>query len=147
MSTVLVVASAGGHWIQLRRLDPLFNTFDVIYVSTNSSLRNSVSKPFYCVTDCNQWERIRAIRCFFEMFFILLRTRPDVIISTGAAPGFFAILIGKMFGAKTIWIDSIANAEMLSGSGMLAGRWADLWLTQWEHLARPDGPQYWGSVL
>ena len=32
-------------------------------------------------------------------------------------------------------------------SGQLAGRFADLWLTQWRHLARPGGPNYIGSVL
>ena len=24
---------------------------------------------------------------------------------------------------------------------------ADAWLVQWPHLARPGGPEYWGSVL
>jgi len=35
----------------------------------------------------------------------------------------------------------------LSLSGRRVGPWADLWLTQWEHLARPEGPEYRGSVL
>jgi hypothetical protein len=41
----------------------------------------------------------------------------------------------------------MANAEALSLSGEMAGRHADLWLTQWQHLARPEGPEYRGSVL
>jgi hypothetical protein len=49
--------------------------------------------------------------------------------------------------ARTIWIDSIANVERLSSSGAQARRVADVWLTQWEHLARPEGPEYWGAVL
>ena len=32
-------------------------------------------------------------------------------------------------------------------SGRLARRVADAWLTQWQHLARPEGPHYWGAVL
>lgn len=84
---------------------------------------------------------------FMQVAVVLIKSRPDVIISTGAAVGLAAILWGKVIGAKTIWVDSIANAEELSGSGAKVGRFADVWLTQWEHLARPDGPQYWGSVL
>jgi hypothetical protein len=70
-----------------------------------------------------------------------------VIITTGAAPGYFALRVGKLFGARTIWIDSMANAETLSKSGQEVGKYADLWLTQWEHLARPQGPHYLGAVL
>ncbi|MCI5150914.1 MAG: UDP-N-acetylglucosamine--LPS N-acetylglucosamine transferase, partial [Candidatus Electrothrix sp. MAN1_4] len=50
-------------------------------------------------------------------------------------------------GARTIWIDSIANSDKLSMSGQKVGKYADLWLTQWEHLARPEGPHYHGTVI
>ena len=42
---------------------------------------------------------------------------------------------------------TIANIDELSLSGQQAGPHAALWLTQWKHLARPDGPHYGGSVL
>jgi hypothetical protein len=80
--------------------------------------------------------------------YIILRERPDVIISTGAAPGYFALWIGRrLLGARTIWIDSIANVDRLSLAGAKAGRVADLWLTQWPHLAKPGGPAFAGAVL
>jgi hypothetical protein len=73
--------------------------------------------------------------------------KPDVVISTGAAPGYFAIRIGRLLRMRTIWIDSIANADELSMSGAKAGAFADLWLTQWPHLASQNGPKYLGNVL
>ena len=78
---------------------------------------------------------------------MVLRHRPNVIITTGAAPGYFALRFGKLFGARTIWIDSMANAEKLSKSGAEVRKHADLWLTQWEHLAQPEGPHFIGRVL
>ena len=66
---------------------------------------------------------------------------------TGAAAGFLMCFWGKIFGAKVIWIDSIANVDELSMAGQMAGKFADLWLTQWPHLARADGPEYAGAVL
>jgi UDP-N-acetylglucosamine:LPS N-acetylglucosamine transferase len=99
------------------------------------------------VTDFNRKQPLRALICFFEAFRLVLRVKPHVVLSTGAAPGFFVLLIGKLSGAKTIWIDSAANAERLSMSGRLAGAFADLWLTQWEHLSTPSGPHYVGAVL
>jgi hypothetical protein len=55
--------------------------------------------------------------------------------------------MGRLLGARTLFIDSIANAERLSLSGHLACRHANLMLTQWPHLASNEGPQYRGSVL
>ncbi len=65
---------------------------------------------------------------------LVVRVRPRVIVSTGAAPGFFALRIGSLIGAKTLWVDSFANAEELSLSGRKASKFADLALTQWKHL-------------
>ena len=70
-----------------------------------------------------------------KIAWIIGRVRPDVILTTGAAPGYFAIRIGKLIGARTMWLDSVANVEQLSLSGERVGKHADLWLTQWPHLA------------
>jgi UDP-N-acetylglucosamine:LPS N-acetylglucosamine transferase len=93
------------------------------------------------------WQRMRLIKMFMEVASVVATFRPDVVVTTGAAPGFAAIMFGRMLGARTVWIDSIANSEDLSGSGKQARRWASAWVTQWQHLARKDGPVYWGAVL
>ena len=82
-----------------------------------------------------------------SLLWVLIRERPDVVISTGAAPGYFGIFFGRLMGARTIWLDSVANAEVLSLAGRKAGRLADLWLTQWPHLAKEGGPTFHGSVI
>ena len=78
----------------------------------------------------------------------MLRFRPDAVITTGAAPGYVALRLAKLRGCRTVWLDSIANAEESSMSGRLAQPYADLWLTQWEDLAaQTPGLQYWGQFL
>ncbi|KJS44661.1 MULTISPECIES: glycosyl transferase [unclassified Roseovarius] len=154
---LMVVASAGGHWVQLMRMRKVWDGLHVTYLSTEPGLadivktmaRNEGNPPpkFSSVTDANLSEKLRLMRQLFEVFFLVLRHRPDVIITTGAAPGYFALRFGKLFGARTIWIDSMANAEKLSRSGQEVRKYADLWLTQWEHLARPEGPHFMGAVL
>jgi UDP-N-acetylglucosamine:LPS N-acetylglucosamine transferase len=154
---IMAVASAGGHWIQLMRLRKAWDGLPVVYVSTEPGLARSVTRMahdegnpaprFAAVTDANLSGRLRLVRQLAEMVVVVLRHRPDVVITTGAAPGYFALRLGKLLGARTIWIDSMANAGELSTSGREAGRYADLWLTQWEHLARPGGPGFMGAVL
>lgn len=147
MKRVLAVASGGGHWVQLQRLRPAFDGAALTFMTTNPAYREEVSEDVIDVPDANMWDKFRLIVMFFCVFWHVFRLRPNVIITTGAAPGFAAILAGRVIGAKTIWIDSIANSERLSSSGKAAGRIAHLWLTQWPHLACEGGPQYWGEVL
>lgn len=145
---VLLVASHGGHWVQLRRLAPAFTGCDVRYVTTHRQLEDEVTPaPLSAVPDANLDNKLAVARLAIFMFFVVARHRPHVVVSTGAAPGFFALMFGKLFRARTIWIDSIANAEQLSKSGLRVRPFADLWLTQWPHLANERGPHYRGSVL
>jgi UDP-N-acetylglucosamine:LPS N-acetylglucosamine transferase len=147
MKKVLAVASFGGHWIQLLRLRPAFRAQDVLYVTTNTAPAPDAGTRITTVTDASMWDKRALAKMFVQMAAIVVRFRPDVVITTGAAPGYAAILFGKLLRARTIWIDSIANSEELSSSGRRVRRWADLWLTQWEHLAKTDGPDFWGRVL
>lgn len=148
MRKVLAIASGGGHWIQLRRIVPAFEGCEIVYVTTLQSYRYEVGEArFYVVPDANRWNRIRLIRMAVKLVWVMLRERPDLVVSTGAAPGFFAVRLGRALGAKTVWIDSIANVEELSLSGKKVGPYVDLWLTQWPHLARPEGPFFAGGVL
>lgn len=145
---VLAVASGGGHWVQLLRLRPAFEGSEITFATTRSSYRGDVENHrFACIPDCNRWEKVKLLKCALSVLLLILKEKPDVIITTGAAPGYFAIRLGKLLRKKTIWVDSIANAEELSLSGHKAGRHVDLWITQWEHLASPEGPHYYGNVL
>lgn len=158
---VLAVASAGGHWVQLFRMRPAWDNCTTTYVTTSvgykeeiledAELRNQKQPGFHTVVDANMDKKFRLLVQLLQILLILLRERPDVILSTGAAPGFFALKIGKILGSRTIWIDSIANAETMSLSGEKAGSCSDLWLTQWEHLSSADGPakkpDFKGSVV
>lgn len=149
---VLAVASGGGHWIQLRRLRPAWEGMAVTYLTTVAGYAEAVAGDpgapgFIVVTDGNRWQKLRLLRQMLEVAWAVLKLRPHAVVTTGAAPGYFALRLGRLLGARTIWVDSMANAEELSLSGRQAGPHAHLFLTQWEHLARPEGPQYKGAVL
>lgn len=144
---ILAVASEGGHWIQLSRLQPAFAGHDVHYLSTNPGLGATVDAPFHVVRDANRWTKWRMVQMSLQVFWLVLKLRPDIVITTGAAPGLAALMFGRVTGARTIWVDSIANSEVVSGSGRAANRVAHVCLTQWERLADGQDFQYWGRVL
>lgn len=145
---ILAVASGGGHWVQLLRLRPAFHGHRVTYVTVKPAYHEDVgSERFYAVNDATRWNKFGLVRMALKLAWILLRERPHVVVSTGAAPGYLALRLGRILGAKTVWIDSAANVEHLSMAGRLVRKYADLWLTQWPHLATPDGPHFLGGIL
>ena len=144
---VLAVASGGGHWIQLMRLKTAFEGCQMAYVSTHQGYEKLVDgAPFYKVTDGSRWSKLNLIKMAFEILSIVRKEKPDIIISTGAAPGLFALMWGRLTGSKTIWLDSIANVEKISMSGRLIRPFAHLHLTQWEKLAN-NKTLYKGNVI
>jgi len=145
---VLAIASGGGHWQQLMLMRPAFEGQDVLFVTTMPGLAAQFdAAPARLVKDCNRNEKLAMIRTTLDLMGVLIRHRPHAIISTGALPGVIAMALGRVMGAKTIWVDSIANAEEMSMSGKLAARAATHRLSQWAHVAKAEGVEYAGSVL
>lgn len=151
---ILMVASFGGHFIQLKRL----------YEQLKQEIGEDSAKFEFAVTDKNitiddnkalyfeNVHRESGIRkmfgTFFKAFGLLKKTRPDVVISTGALPGLIVCFVAKIKGSKVIWLDSMANYQKMSFSGNIAKFFCDICLTQWEHLAADDKRiSYWGKVL
>lgn len=148
---VMMVASGGGHWVELMRLMPALDGCSIAFVTVQNDYKYQTMQyegsRYYVVCDVTRWNKVRWIQTVLQLLIVLFRERPDVIISTGALPGFFALRLGKLLGARTIWVDSIANVEELSRSGQKIGPHVSLWLTQWEHLATEQGPHYKGAIL
>ncbi|MFT6315544.1 MAG: UDP-N-acetylglucosamine:LPS N-acetylglucosamine transferase [Candidatus Azotimanducaceae bacterium] len=145
---ILAVASGGGHWLQLLRLRPAFGGIECIYASVNQDQSRDVDPDkFYLIPEANRDTKIMLLLLCLKLTFIILKVRPTAIVSAGAAPGYLAIRIGQLVGAKGLFIDSIANAEKLSLSGELASHHADLMLTQWPALSRTRHVKYRGSVI
>lgn len=145
---VLAIASGGGHWEQLMMLREDMSAYEIVFATTGPGLaeRSKISNS-YLITDCNRDRVLDNLRCIRDLIKIFAKERPNIVMSTGAAPGLLGLALGKITGAKVIWIDSVANSERLSLSGRLAGYIADLWVTQWPHLSAKGGPKFFGSVL
>lgn len=149
MRKVMAVASGGGHWVELRRIMPAFEGTEVFYVSTEGEADADLAPArYYAVENSTRRSRLALARTVRQLLAIVRRERPDVVVTTGAAPGAIALLLAKLLcRSRTVWIDTVAYTEGMSLSGRLVRPFADAWLVQWPHLAKPGGPDYWGSVL
>jgi hypothetical protein len=145
---ILAISSPGGHWVELSRLFPAFEGYSVQYATTDAGRRADVPDgAFHLIADANQRTPWLLIVCAVQVARLVLTQRPRVIVTTGTAPGFIAILCGKLIGAKTVWLDIFGLVFRMTLSGRMAKPFADVYLVQWPHLARPDGPHFKGSLL
>jgi hypothetical protein len=130
-------------------LSPAFEGYQTQYATTVKGAKApSGTAPVVHLIDASRTHPLKLAMMYLQVLWLVLRVRPHIVITTGAAPGLAALQISKLFGARTVWIDSLANSEQLSLSGHLAERYADLWLTQWPHLtASHPNLKSFGAVL
>lgn len=145
---LLAIASGGGHWVQLQRLAPAFEGFDVAFVSTFDHYATQVAgHRYYVVPNASRFEVKGFLPGAWRALKILLKERPRAIITTGSAPMLIFLIVGRLLGARTLWVDSLANPECMSSSGQLARSIAHQTVSQWPEVAAAEHVAYWGSVL
>lgn len=146
---VLAVASSGGHWSELRRILPALEGAELVYASVSADYARDVpGHRFHQIRDAIAADKVGTALAIARIFSVLLRERPDVVVTTGSGPGMLALRLGKLLGARTVWVESISSVDKLSVSGRHAKKAADLFLVQWPHLANPaERIEYSGAIL
>jgi UDP-N-acetylglucosamine:LPS N-acetylglucosamine transferase len=147
---VCLAASAGGHLNQLLSIADAWADHEQVFVTTLELAADELRKrgTTYVIGECNRDAPLAVARVLARCRAIAARERPDVVISTGAAPGLLMCLAAKLYGARMLWIDSIANVERLSLSGRIARPIADLCLAQWPEVAdKYPAVEYVGAIV
>jgi UDP-N-acetylglucosamine:LPS N-acetylglucosamine transferase len=147
---VCLAASAGGHMTQLLKLADSWDGCDHFFVTTTDVIKEKLGSQaqVYIVGECNYRHLIRTITVLLKCIPVVLRERPDVVISTGAASGCVMCFLGKLLGAKVLWIDSITNVRQMSLSGRMVRYIADMCLVQWpEMVKRYKNVEYAGHLI
>jgi UDP-N-acetylglucosamine:LPS N-acetylglucosamine transferase len=150
VTRVCLAASAGGHASELMKLQDCWAGRDCFFITTSHVLERQLGKfgRVYVVAESNRRQPLRIFRTLAGTLRIMIAERPDAVITTGAAVGCIAAILGKLSGARVAWVDSIANAERLSLSGRLIKPFADLVLTQWPEIAKQNrSVEYVGHIL
>lgn len=137
---ICFAASSGGHWEELMCLKKLTEQHQTFFVTEEGvQAKNSNLHPLYALPLINRHEKrfaIHFLQLLYKAFKILLKEKPDVVITTGALLSVPFCWIGKIRGAKIIYIESFARVYEQSLSGKLVYPIADLFLVQWESLLK-----------
>lgn len=147
---ICLVASAGGHATQLLKLAQTWEKYETFCVTTTDVVKEKLTKygKVYVVGECNRQHPLLVLKVLCKCIKAVLKERPRVVISTGAAAGCIVCFLAKLFGAKVIWMDSITNVEKISLSGRMVRYIANLFIVQWPELEqRYKNVEYVGEVI
>lgn len=131
-----IVCSAGGHFLASYALKNFWEQLDHFWVTFRGADTGSLlegERVYFAYSPTNRNIK-NLMRNLFLAFKILTYERPDIIISTGAGVSVPFIYIGKLLGAKTIYIESLTRVDDLSLSGKLVYHIVDDMLVQWPEL-------------
>ena len=133
-----LVASSGGHWEELMCLRPIAEEHDTFYVTeAGGQAKDSSLKDIYLVPQINRRQKDflwRFLKLMISTGKIMLREKPDVVVTTGALISYPFCLYAKLMGKKVVYIETFARVNDRSLTGRLVYPLADLFLVQWESL-------------
>ena len=154
MTKVMFISSEGGHLYELKQLD--FDKYNYSIVTektkTTESLKNQYNKRVHYLLYGTRKNPIRyffvLLINFFISLYLFIKIRPKIIVSTGAHTAILMCYIGKLLGAKIIWIETFANRYSKTLSGKVVYNIADTFIVQWEEMKKlyPKAV-YYGSIL
>ena len=135
---VCLVGSSGGHLTHLYMLKPFWENKERFWVTfdkedAKSLLENEKMYPCYYPTNRNIKNLIRNT---FLAIKILKKEKPDLIISSGAAVAVPFFWLGKLRGAKLIYIEVFDRVNKSTLTGKLVYPITDLFVVQWEEMKK-----------
>lgn len=131
---VCLVGSSGGHLTHLYMLKPFWENKKRFWVTfdkedARSLLEGEKMYPCYFPTNRNVKNLIRNT---FVALKVLKKERPDVIISSGAAVAVPFFYLGKLFGAKLIYIEVFDRIDKPTITGKIVYPIVDKFIVQWD---------------
>lgn len=145
---ILLISSSGGHFEELKQLQPLSEKYDLIWVTEKTEYKLEVD---YLLKQTGSKSKLFILDMIYNAFLsirIWVKERPDVIISTGTMVAIPMFFLAKIFKKKTIFIETFARIYDGTKTGMLLYKHVDLFIYQWESLSKlyPKG-HYGGSIF
>ncbi len=138
MAEIALVASSGGHLYELWSLREFAGPRSRFWVSFDTEDARHLlrgEKTYWAYHPTNR-SIVNFLKNILLALRVLRRERPACLVSTGAGVGVSFIYAARLLGIRTVYLESFTRITDLSLSGRLVYPVVNLFLVQWEHLAR-----------
>lgn len=136
---VCLVASCGGHIMELLQLVPAVEGSDFYIVTEKNPASKSLLTSYRHYYLRQQQRKGWTFPFVFAAnillsFYYLIKESPTIIITTGAGASYPTCRFGKILRRKIIYIESFAKLNTSSMTGRLVYPFADYFFVQWEEM-------------
>lgn len=153
MKRVMFISSVGGHLTQLLELKPIFNDYNYVLVTEKTDVTKEMKNKYnmaYLIYGTREYLLSYLFKFSFNIlksFYLFLKYRPQVIVTTGAHTAVPMCYIARLFRKKVIFIESYAKRTSPTLSGRLVYKVATTFIVQWESMLKfyPKA-KYFGGI-
>lgn len=150
MKKILLISSSGGHFSELNKLKISAKYKTIIVTEKNKDTVNNKNIDYYL----KYGTRDKLIKYLFiflnnslKALKIIIKDKPQVIISTGAHSCVPFFVIGKLLRKKTIYIESFAKVNTPSLTYKIANKFMDEVIVQHQEMLEVyPKAKYYGGV-
>lgn len=147
MKKLLFVSSSGGHFEQLKMLEPLMKKYPSCIVTEKVLEEGQANYYMLQVSHKDKWILFKLIVNLFRSIKVWLIEKPNVVISTGSMIVLPFALLAKITGQKIIFIETFAKINGGTLTGRVMYRLADLFIIQWEALRKTYPKAIYGGCI
>ena len=144
---LLVVLGEGGHTAELLNLVSLLgDNYKYHYIMTkgdNLSIKKvTIEGPIHRLYRAREKNTkifdaiVKTLIDAIKSFWIIIRIKPDAILSCGPAIAVPVSIAGKILGKRVIFIETGSRVNYLSLTGRIMYHCADLFFVQWPQLRK-----------
>ena len=120
----------------MQTLQSFWNTHERVWVTFSTATTESAlkgEKVYWAASPTNR-NLPNLVRNFFLAWKVLLHESPDLVISTGAGVGVPFLVVAKILGSQTVFIELITRVKQLSLSARLVLPFLDAIYVHWPQL-------------
>ncbi|REL26120.1 hypothetical protein DXX93_05700 [Thalassotalea euphylliae] len=140
--SILLIFGKGGHTAQMNRflnsLPEEFKSKKYIALTNTEKLNNLISDSFYCIEARDKYSSFKNIFYMFayslvacwQTLRIILKHKPDAVISTGPGMAVVPSIIFKLLGKRVVFFEDWCRFSTSSIAGRVMYHIADLFFVQ-----------------
>ena len=131
---ICLVSSSGGHWEQLKKLQPLVDKYGGFNVTEKTDLKD-------------KWMLPKMVLNSAKTLYIWVKERPDIIITTGTMVAYPFYILATLLRKRFVYIETFGRANMPTVAGRLMEKHSDLFIVQWESQKKYYKKAIYGGCL
>lgn len=156
---ICLECAEGGHLDEMLNIIEAFAENDIFFITTKAPSTDGLSEEYRVYYTRRQYETrtkigiylrelFLMVKLFIITFYILIKERPKLIVSTGGGSTIPLCYWGKILGIKVMYIESLARVNGPSLTGRIVYPITDIFLVQWESMLQfYKKAEFWGRAL